>query len=482
MTTFETTSGTTDAVGGGGVRSVDLNSTTYLREVLLQESSRNCNYNLIVFFFWVHMVAMLSLIIYVMTHDANAGTSNFLYHMDDSGIDIRAKLVGVLSGTSITGGIFAMCWIQYIKWFEEKSIWVSIIIAHLIVLCLTISAITDDKPIIAIIYGGGLLVIDAWLYSKRKDFPFSAMMMTIGSKCLSENPKIQCFAYAFMPLQIITFIFWCLGFLACDLKNWAFDLDKWCLLIMFIISYNWAVWFCHLIVHSFITVLAAFWTLGMEGGYQKASQSCKASMTYAQGPIAVGSFIMSGLSFLSFMRSWRWICCCHELNCLWNCIQKIFQRYNEYVLSIVNLENLGFFDASKTLTNLFDHTGMSFITSNVAWSVPISLGTFCGCCISGGMGLAYHNDVFANTVFVDKFVIGFFLLYATLGGSVTAIGLAPLRSVLTTIFVIWAKEPRSFAYGQPELYRELLVAIELSPGVKGSIHQTLLDGSKQIDV
>jgi len=470
MTTFETTPGTTDAVGGGGVRSVDSNSSTPLKEVLLQESSRNCNNIYMVFFFWVHMVVMLSVIIYVITDDANAGTSSFLYRMVDSGIGIRAKLFGVISGACITGGIFAMCWIQYLKWFEEWSIQVSIIIAHLIVLCLAISAI--DTPIIAGIYVSGLLMIDLWLDSNRKDFPFSAMMMKIGSKCLSENPKIQCFAYAFMPLQIITCIFWCLGFLAIDL---GLTVDKWCLiLIIFIFSYNWAGWFCHFIVHSFVTVLTAFWTLGMEGGYQKASQNCKASMTYAQGPIASGSFIMASLSFLRSMSWWRWICRCDNIKVLCDCLQKIFQRYNEYVLSIMNLENLGFFDASETLTNLFDHTGMSFITSNVAWSVPISVGTFCGCCISGGMGLAYHNGVFANTDLDDKFEIWFFLLYATFGGSVTAIGLAPLRSVLTTIFVIWAKEPRSFAYGQSEFYRELLVAIEQSPGVKDSIHQTLL--------
>jgi len=478
MTTFETTSGTTGAVGGGGVRNLDLNSSTPLKEVLLQESSRNCNSVLMVYFFWVHMVAMLGLIIYAITHDANAETSSFLYSVVDSGIGIRVKVFGVMSGTCITGGIFAMCWIQYLKWFEEKSIWVSIIIAHLIVLCLLISFIF--KSTIAGLSVIGLLIIDVWLYSNRKDFPFSAMMMKIGSKCLSENPNIQCFAYAFMPLQIISLVFWYLGFLAFD---WGWGVDKWYLiLIIFIFSYNWAGWFCHLIVHSFVTVFTAFWTLGMEGGYQKASQSCKASMTYAQGPIAIGSFIMAWLSFVRFMSWLREFFFCSDVKILCNCLQKICQRYNEYILSIVNLENLGFFDASKTLTNLFDHTGMSFITSNVAWSVPISVGTFCGCCISGGMGLAYHKGVFAITYLDDFSQTVLFLFYATLGGSVTAIGLAPLHSVLTTIFVIWAKEPRSFAYGQPEFYRELLVAIEQSPGVKGRIHQTLLDGNNQIDV
>merc|ERR1719494_583673 len=31
-----------------------------------------------IIFFWAHMIGMLSLIIYVMTHDSTAETSNFL--------------------------------------------------------------------------------------------------------------------------------------------------------------------------------------------------------------------------------------------------------------------------------------------------------------------------------------------------------------------------------------------------------------------
>jgi len=489
MSTFETTSGTTGDVGGGGVRNVDLNSSAPLRELLLQESSRDCNNVLMVFSFWVHMVAMLGLIIYVMTHDANAATSSFLDSVVEfvAKSETGAKLFGVMIGTCITGGIFAMCWIRFLKYFGENSIKVSIIIAHLIVLGLAIWAIIDNIIFFVVFYGIGLLMIDVWLYCNRHDFPFSAMMMKIACKCLSDNPNMQCFAYAFMPLQIITYIVWCLGFLFCLAFDWG--VNNWYLiLIIFMFSYNWAGWFWHLIVHSFVTVLTAFWTLGMEGGYQKASQSCKASMTYSQGPIAIGSFIMAWLSILRFMirSAIRGMCCCcgdycYKFFCA--CLQQIFQRYNEYVLSIVNLENLGFFDASKALTSLFARTGMSFITNEVAWSVPISVGIFCGYCFCGGMGLAYHKGAFSDTGLDDKmFDTTFFFLYAILGGSVTAIGLAPLRSVLTTVLVIWAEEPRSFAAGQPEFYGELLAAIDQSPGVKGSIHQTLLDGSKQIDV
>lgn len=433
------------------------------------------------------MLAMCGLIIYVMTHESTAETANFLEDIVTfvSESEIGPKLFGVMIGTCITGGVFAIMWIWFLRMFEDSSIKVSIVIAHLIVLGLAIWALVDNVIFFVAFYGVGLLMIDVWLYLNRHDFPFAEMMMKIGAKCVSQNPKMQCFAYAFMPLQIITYIFWLMGLLFCLSFEWG--VQNWYIVcVMFIFSYNWAGWFWHLIVHSFVTVLAGFWTLGLEGGYDKASQSCKASMTYSQGPIAIGSFIMAWLSILRCMIRWalRGMCCCCG-DCVYKficgCLQRIFQRYNEYVLSIVNLFDFGFFEASSNLTILFEKTGMSFITNEVAWSVPISVGTFCGYCISGGMGLAYHKIAFDSTALESNmYDCAFFFLYGFLGGCVTGIGLAPLRSVLTTIFVIWSEEPRSFAAGQPELYGELLTAIANSPGVSGSIHKSLLEG--QVDV
>jgi len=260
------------------------------------------------------------------------------------------------------------------------------------------------------------------------------------------------------------------------------------MIIIFMFSYNWTNWFWHLMVHSFITVITSFWALGMEGGHNKAIESLKTSITYAQGPIAVGSFIMACLSILRFMIRWtmRVVCCCFGNNvykCLCSCLQNIIQRYNEYVLTVVNLSDVGFFDASSILNSIFQRTGMSVITNEVAWSIPISVGTFCGYCASGGMGLVYHKATFANTTSdMKELEPFFFFFYAFLGGSVTAIGLAPLRSVLTTIFVIWSREPRSFAAGQPELYGELVTAIGKSSRLKSTIHESLVAGNKQVNV
>merc|ERR1719494_526178 len=374
-------------------------------------------------FFWAHVIGMLSLIIYVMTHDSNAATSSFL---DDVVTLLAAsstgqKLFGVMIGTCITGGVFSICWIWFLRYFKENSIKVSIIIAHLIVAGLMIWAIISNILFFVFFYGIGLALIDLWLYCNRQDFPFSETMMKIGTKCVSQNPKMQCFAYAFMPLQILTYIFWLMGLLYTFAFSWG--VDNWYLmLIIFMFSYNWIGWFWHLIVHCFVTVLSAFWALGGEGGYSKASQSCQASMTYAQGQIAIGSFIMAWLSILKFMIRWslRGVCCCigdffYKFCC--KCLERIIQRYNEYVLAIVNLFDVGFFDGSRRLNSLFSRTGMSFITNEVAWSVPISVGSFCGYCVSGGLGLAYHKGAFANTE-LDDADTAFFFVYAILGGSV----------------------------------------------------------------
>jgi len=474
---------------GNGVRVVDLERAP-LKELLTRETSRSCNNLPMIVFFWAHIIGMLSLIIYVMTHDSNAATSSFLEDVvallaqDTTG----QKLFGVMIGTCITGGFYSLCWIQFLRFFKDNSIRVSIIIAHLIVFGLVIWAIISKIIFFVFFCGIGQAIIDIWLYCNRQDFPFSEVMMKIGTRCVSENPKMQCFAYAFMPLQITTYIFWLMGMLYCFAFDWG--VDNWfVIMLLFIFSYNWTGYFWHFMVHSFVTVLSGFWALGMEGGYDKATESCKASMTYAQGPIAVGSFIMAWLSILRAMIRWalRTACCCcgdFVYKFLCRCLQSIIQRYNEYVLAIVNLFDVGFFDASKTLVSLFNRTGMSFITNEVAWSVPISVGKFVGYCVCGGLGLAYHKIAFADHDDLSSTVFDscFFFVYAILGGSVASIGLAPLPSALSAIFVVWSEEPKSFAAGHPELYGELLEAVSKSPGVKEHIDEKLLQGNQQAEV
>merc|ERR1719233_2864612 len=251
-------------------------------------------------FFWAHVFGICCLIGYVMSHDANAATSSFLKDVVAflAGSDTGRKLFGVMIGTCITGGAFAVAWIWFLRYFRDKSIKVSIIIAHLIVAGLCIWWFADGAAELAVIYILGIGMIDIWLYCHRKDFPFAEVMMKIATKCVSENPKMLMFAYAFMPLQVCTYIFWLLGMLFCFSFEWGID-NVLLILLMFLFSYVWTGWFWHLLVHSFVVVMAAFWALGMEGGYNKASESCKASMTYSQGPIAIGSFIMACLSILN---------------------------------------------------------------------------------------------------------------------------------------------------------------------------------------
>merc|ERR1719447_202775 len=58
---------------------------------------------------------------------------------------------------------------------------------------------------------------------------------------------MQCFAYAFMPLQITTYIFWLMGFLYCLAFDWG--IDNWfVMLLLFVFSYNWTGFFLHLLI------------------------------------------------------------------------------------------------------------------------------------------------------------------------------------------------------------------------------------------
>merc|ERR1719285_1018936 len=97
-------------------------------------------------FFWAHVFGICCLIGYVMSHESNAATSSFLKDVVNflAGSDTGRKLFGVMIGTCITGGGFAVVWIWFLRYFKDKSIKVSIVIAHLIVAGLAIWAIIDE--------------------------------------------------------------------------------------------------------------------------------------------------------------------------------------------------------------------------------------------------------------------------------------------------------------------------------------------------
>jgi len=463
---------------------VDLDGTPF-KDLLQKDRKRICTNIPMVALFWAHVILIVGLIIFVMSNDFTPPTSTFLQEIVNflSGSEVVRKLFEVMIGTCVTGGLFALSWIWFVRSFEESSIMVSVLVSHVFVLSLAIRAIIKNTLYLIAIYGVGLLIIDAWLYCHRQDFPFSKIMMKMGNKCASDNPKMKYYAYAFAPLQMFTYIFWLMGMLFCCKFDWG--VNNWYFIVaLFMFSYTWMGWFWHSMVHSYMTVRSSFWALGMRGGSKKARQSCRVTMTYSQGPTAVGSFIMAWTSIFSLMirLPLRSVCYCFGdgvYRSLCNCTERIIRRYNESTLAVVNLFDLDFRGASYRLMTLFNRTGMTYITTEVAWSVPITVGTFCGCIVTGGIGLGFHHHAFGDSDCAALDIL-FFFVYALLGGSITAIVLAPLRSVLTSIFVVWAEDPRSLASGQPELYGELLEAVVRCPGVKNVIHTALLQG--QVDV
>jgi len=194
-----------------------------LKDLLLKENTRKCKNAPMIIIFWAHIFAICGLIIHVMTHQSTAasvGALGFLVKFVAES-EVGQKLFGVMMWTCITGGLFAAGWIWFLRYWADKSITISIVIAHIIVLPVLILAIYSGDTIIVIFCVIVLLANDAWLYCNRQDFPFSEMMMKIGTKCVSQNSEIQCFAYAFMPVHITTYIFWLLGLLYCFAFEWG---------------------------------------------------------------------------------------------------------------------------------------------------------------------------------------------------------------------------------------------------------------------
>jgi len=470
-----------------------------LKELLKKENS-SCRNMSMAIIFWVHLAGMVGLVIYVMTNDGGAISGVPRVRL----VVFEIELFMVMMLTCITGAVFSVCWIWVIYIFSNHSIKITTVISHLIVGLPMILAILDytaddsnfyeDEAIpdynqetkdnvsktvetyrlaLAVILGLGLLIVDIWLCCKCKYFAFSEAMVKIATTCVSQNTSMLWFAYAVMPFQMIIYTFWLLGMGVCWGFTWhmAFSL-------LFLVSYNWCAWFAQMIVHSFGSVVTVFWALGMEGGDGK-SRKLKASSTSMQGPIATSSLGLACLSIFRYLLLSDCPCCVKKLT-KW--FKNAIFRF-QCVVSVVNIYDKTFSQANKTLKSLFKTTGISLVQWQSVWSAPLAVGTICSCEVCGYLGLLYQRFIFADSdIYADNDSGLYFLIYTILGGSVTAAGLAPIRSALITIFVVWADEPESFATGQPKLYAELQTAIAKSPAVKNKLIDKLLPSSPEVEL
>jgi len=471
MSTNETGTGT----GATEVRSVQQGT---MKELLANQDAqpRKCSNPVWIFIFWAHFVGMIVLIYLGLTQngDAAGGVLDFFTKYligDGSG----RKILGAMLGCCVTGGIWSFIWVRFLQCFKENPIKISLYLYHFLVLCMVGVAFWQSGwQYVLYFYGAQLLITDLVLYLQRENFPFTESLLRVGLGAVVANSKMQCVAYAFMPFQIILYIFWALGGVFClawKPDNWYF----W--IVLFMTSYNWVGYFFHFIVHTFVTVLSGFWIMGLKDGYSKASSSCKMAFTTSMGPIALSSAIMAVLAFIRTIISIqiRILSCCVCYSCMYKAccgwLEAIIARFNEYVLAYVALRNIEFGQGSKALVNLFATTGMKIIVNEIGWDVTIQVGVILGFCVSGGVGIALHIILWGSEFSVEGsdaelVIFCFFCLYGLLGMTTTSVGLVPLRSALTAVFVIWAEEPGSFAAGQPEYYNDLMAAVEKCPSVK----------------
>jgi len=474
--------------GTGGLETREVQSG-HIKDLLENDdkSPRRCSNPHWIGIFWAHFLGMVILITLALTHKDNQAASSgiFSFISDTFTTGAGRKVLGALVGCAVTGGLFSFLWVRILQCFKDQPIKICLYLYHFLVVVMIGVAFWQDIQFVLYFYAFQLVVTDLLLYLQRHNFPFTEALLRTGLQAVVDNSKMQCVAMAFMPIQIALYIFWILGFLF----TLIWMPDNWYLwMCLYAFSYSWVGYFFHFIVHTFTTVLAGFWLLGLKDGYGKASKSCKMAFTSSMGPIALASFFMGIFSLIKAIVSNSLkigtclMCyqCVYYACCGW--LEALIARYNEYVLCYVALKNIEFGEGSASLVKLFADSGMQIVVNEVGWDVALTVGVLIGFCVSGGVGIGLHIILWGsefNAQDAATEVFFYFCLYGWLGCSTTSIGLGPLRSVLTTVFVVWAEEPESFSKGQTKFYNDLVDKAQKCPQVATALK---LGGSNERNV
>lgn len=335
----------------------------------------------------------------------------------------------------------------------------------------------------AILFGLSALLVMLYACCIRKRVKFAAAHLHVAGNAIFRLPMTLVVALVMVLAQIGWGVAWALGALGlmfhqdyitlssgeCTTTNCDLDFNTGAVigsLCGLLLMYFWGMFVLRNIIAVTTAGTVAAWKNASNspfitmGAWLRAVTLNLGSICFGSLMVAILETIVQILNILSWLASQSGNCCAACLlgclSCIVGCIESWIEFFNRFAFSYVGIYGYSFVTASKHVFKLFRQKGWSAIVNDDLTGNVFFLGNIIVGAISAYIALEMVSDSDKAKLSMFKHpdvVIVFFAF--VVGYAINNLFMSVIASAVTTIFVLWAEDPRGWEMTRPEAYERL---------------------------
>ena len=298
--------------------------------------------------------------------------------------------------------------------------------------------------------------------------PLAASMIRLATDILQRNPMLVDVALATLALQLVWCAVWCTAASGL-MRQENPPLHE---PLFLVLSLFWFVQVAKNVAHLTVVGAAASWYFDTKEE-APVRASLKRALTSSFGSICLGSLVVALVKTLNYVSRFfayqsrhnqhdnknpAWVltrsACAH----LTGPFAKLIPIFNHYAFTHVAIYGISFTAASKASFNMVKESGLVPLISNSLLQAVIGLGVIaCGAvACAAGVGVAQLTTV---SEVLPTWAVA--LLSAALGMGVALPTVEAVQSIITAVFVCYARDPAYLQMRRPDVYAKVQAAADM---------------------
>lgn len=335
----------------------------------------------------------------------------------------------------------------------------------------------------AIVFGLMALILVIYITCVRRRIKFAAVHLKVAGHAIFRLPMTLLVAVVMVAVQLAWAVAWTLGSLgllfhhdwiklktdSCTTQSCELEIQAGTVigvLVAMMLVYFWVTFVLRNVIAVTTAGTVAAWKTASNTPFITMGAWARA-VTLNLGSICFGSLIVAILETIVWLLnccSWMLsqsgncvaACLVGCLACIVGCVESAIEFFNRFAYTYVGCYGYSFVTSSRHVFQLFAKKGWSAIVNDDLTGNVFFLGNLVVGAISAYIAIQIASDSDTQALAIlqhpDAF-IGFFGF--VIGYAVNNLFMAVVASAVTTIFVLWAEDPRGWQLTRPKHYEDL---------------------------
>ena len=379
------------------------------------------------------------------------------------------SLIAMMMAAVMAGLAFAVVWFKVVRRYTKGIIYTTALSVVVAQVSVGIACLILGNGVGIFFIVGAAMTCVAYVIM-RSYIPFATVMVRTACEVVAAHPAVLKVALYASLAQVFWFTIWVF---ACSGSLQSNDLPS---TLFCLVSLFWVVQVIKNVVHVTAAGTAASWYF-VTNEKNPTMGALRRSCTFSFGSVCFGSLVIAVLRAVRLMMPRRQGANSVSFGgmyamCLVNCVERMMEYLNHYAFTFIAIYGYNFKSASKEVWQLLQEVGvMPMLNNHLVQAI-----CFFGCLIGGAIGAMIGVLMTQSTNLLGTFPLW---LSATIcffiGFAMTMPSMEVVESVVTAVFVCYAKNQDVLMLSNPELYEEISEAYAIMTG------ERLGEGAEEYD-